>query len=269
MCGRGLAGKNYQLATNTRATTRSTILNHGTATVPELLILLIPLFLIAFGIMAYVGHLQAKQRRQELMQVADELNWMFDPTYRSDWHSRFSQFDCFTRGHSRAAFNLMRGTVAIEGRSFLGTMGDYTYKVTSGSGKNRSTKTYYISFLLLELPFRGVPHMAVRPEGIFDSFSAFMGFDDIDFESEEFSRRFHVKSSDKRFAYDVIDPRMMEFLLAGDPPTFEIDRGAFLLQSKSGRWQPAEFRPMLAWSERFFARWPRHVVDNLISLEPL
>ncbi len=220
------------------------------------------------GAMAYVAHQQAKQRREDLARVAGELKWTFDPGYHGGWGSRYAQFSCFNQGHSRRASNLMHGTVEIEGRPFAGVMGDYTYKKTSGSGKNRSTKTYHFSFLLFDMPLGGVPHLAVRPEGIFDSFSAFMGFDDIDFESEEFSRKFHVKSSDKRFAYDVIDPRMMQFLMQSHPPTFEIDRGVFCMKSTSGRWEPREFPGKLRWSQSFFAHWPRHVVDNLLSLEP-
>ena len=40
-----------------------------------------------------------------------------------------------------------------------------------------------------------------------------IGFDDIDFESAEFSRSFTVRSKDKRFAYDICNARLMEYLL--------------------------------------------------------
>jgi hypothetical protein len=48
----------------------------------------------------------------------------------------------------------------------------------------------------------------------------FLGFDEIKFESAEFSREFHVKSADRKWAYDVLNPRAMEFLLS--MPRFEI-----------------------------------------------
>ena len=235
---------------------------------PGFFFVLIPLFLIGFGLLAYYSHLQAKQRREDLAQLADQLGWSFDPSRRYDWDSRYSQFGCFTRGHSRSAYNILQGMVEIEGRPYAGTMGDYTFKETSGSGKNRSTKTYHFSFVLIQLPFAGVPQLAVRQESFFDSITAFMGFDDIDFESEEFSRKFHVKSSDKRFAYDVIDPRMMEFMLDRKPPSFEIDRGILCCKSESSCWKPDEFADQLTWCQEFFARWPNHVVANLRSLAP-
>lgn len=36
---------------------------------------------------------------------------------------------------------------------------------------------------------------------------------DIDFESAKFSKRYFVRAADKQFAYEVITPQMMEFLL--------------------------------------------------------
>lgn len=45
----------------------------------------------------------------------------------------------------------------------------------------------------------------------------------VKFELEEFNDRFAVRTSDPKFAYDVIHPRMMEFLMAGDPPDFVIE----------------------------------------------
>lgn len=49
----------------------------------------------------------------------------------------------------------------------------------------------------------------------------FFGVDDIDFESAQFSREFRVKSPDKKWAYDVLHQRTMEFLLSN--PRFSIE----------------------------------------------
>ena len=97
-------------------------------------------------------------------------------------------------------------------------MGDYHYQTTSSNGKQTTTHHHYFSYCLIELPYASLPDLRIRREGIFDSLAGAFGFDDIDFESAEFSKRFHVKSSDKRFAYDVVHPAMMEFLLAEESP---------------------------------------------------
>jgi len=51
----------------------------------------------------------------------------------------------------------------------------------------------------------------------------FFGFDDIDFESAEFSRQFHVTAADKRWAYDIIHQRMMEYLMAAPELSVQFD----------------------------------------------
>jgi hypothetical protein len=54
----------------------------------------------------------------------------------------------------------------------------------------------------------GTPSLLIRREDIGDKLIGGLGFDDIDFESEEFSRDFWVKSDNRRHAYGVIHPRM-------------------------------------------------------------
>jgi hypothetical protein len=192
-----------------------------------------------------------------------DLGWRFEPAKDRSHHERFSQFGVFTRGHSRYAYNTLRGVASIDGRSWPALMGDYHYSETSGTGKDRRTRSYNLSFLILETPFLGVPTLTIREEGIFDKLAGFVGFDDIDFESAQFSSRFHVKSSDKKFAYDVVHPRMMEFLLSGKPPSVELQRGCCLFYDGNRCWEPEKFRSTVAWAKAFFDRWPDHLTARL------
>ncbi|WP_425398265.1 hypothetical protein [Aeoliella sp.] len=232
---------------------------------PELLFIVVPIIIVVFCLLAYYSHLQAKKRREALAAWAQQRGWRFAPGHDSRWDRRYSQFSCFTQGHSRYAYNLLDGALQLGGESRPCTVGDYTYKVTSGSGKNRRTTTYSFSFLLVELPYVGLPQLAVRPEGFFDGLASLVGFDDIDFESEEFSRKFHVKSSDKRFAYDLLHPRMMEFMLASAPPTFEIERGVFCLQGANSCWELSEIEQEVNWCKHWFGLWPPHLLADLQS----
>jgi len=92
-----------------------------------------------------------------------------------------------------------------------------------------------------------------------------MGFDDIDFESEEFSRTFWVKCEDERFAYDVIHPGMMEFLLKGPTPQIEIARDVCLILEGRRRWDPDTFEGAPGWFQAFLERWPEHLTEQLRS----
>lgn len=228
------------------------------------LLVLALLFVAAIvGVVAYYAHKAAEKRRQVLAALAAELGWTFDPAKDKSHDDRYTQFEVFRQGHSRAAYNTLRGSLTIDGRAFPAVMGDFTYAVTRSNGKSTTTTVYNLSYIIVHLPFRGVPDLFIRPETILDRFAAMVGFDDIDFESAEFSRKFLVKSRDKRFAYDVVHPRMMEFLMASPGRTVDIERGAMCITTGTSRWEPPEFRRHAAWITDFFDLWPDHLTRDL------
>ncbi len=205
----------------------------------------------------------AKQRRLDLAELARGWGWSFDLLKDPTHDERYAHFSEFCQGHSRAAYNTLRGSMLIQDRQYPAIMGDYTYKVTSSNGKSTTTTTYHFSYLIVHLPFAMVPELTIRKEGFFDKIAGAIGFNDIDFESAEFSRRFMVKSSDKKFAYDVITAQMMEYLLAGEPPRIEISHNQFCLIDGAHRWEPQRFASWHRWTGSFFELWPDHVLRRL------
>jgi len=218
--------------------------------------------LIVGGI--FLGHLAAKKRREEMQALAAELGWRFYPDKDSSHDEEYAHFEIFRRGHSRVAFNTLIGSVEIDGRQIYTKAGDFRYRVTRGSGKNRRTSTYTFSYLIFHLPFT-TPTLVIRPEGLFDKIAGAFGFDDIDFESEAFSRRFHVKSSDRRFAYDVVHPRMMEFLMNVKAPLIDVEHGRCCLSNGRARWRPEDFKGSLRFLSEFVDLWPDHLTAQLES----
>jgi hypothetical protein len=216
--------------------------------------------LVAAGI--YLTYRAEKKRREELAALADGLGWRFYAAKDSSHDEEYAHFEIFRRGHSRVAFNTLVGGVEIDGRRFYAKAGDFRYRVTTGSGKNRRTSTYTFSYLIFHLPF-ATPDLLIRPEGVFDKLAGAFGFDDIDFESAEFSRRFHVKSSDRRFAYDVVHPRMMEYLLRGRAPLIDVEGGRCCLSNGRSRWQRPDFESHLRFLREFFDLWPDHLTAQL------
>ncbi len=225
--------------------------------------LLVIVGIVVVGAVAYFSWLAEKKRREAMAALAAELGWRFDRTRDRSHDDEYAHFEIFRRGHSRAAYNTMWGELERQGRRWPAKMGDFTYKITTSTGKSTSTQTYRFSYLILHMPWSRVPDLLIRREGMFDKIAGVLGFDDIDFESAEFSRRFHVSSPDKRFAYDVIDPRMMEFLLKGDPPTVDIENRRCCISDGRRRWEPVEFRQKLAWITEFLDHWPKHVLASL------
>ena len=135
---------------------------------PALFITLTVLALALMGLLAYLGWLAAKKRREAMQALARDLGWRFYPDKDPYHDEEYDHFEIFRKGHSRHAFNTMLGSVEIDGRDFPAKAGDFRYKVTSGSGKNRSTTTYTFSYLIFHLPFQDTPDLLIRPEGMFD-----------------------------------------------------------------------------------------------------
>ena len=231
---------------------------------PVFMILIFVVFATLIIVGAIYSYKQQQARRLALSQLAAQHGWHFDPSNDHSHDSRFSQFSIFTSGKNRYAYNTTRGSLKIAGADWPVQFGDFHYQTESNNGKRTTTHTHLLSYVILESPFLGAPDLFIRGEGFFDRIASAIGFDDIDFESVEFSRKFIVKSSDKRFAYDVISPQMMEFMLATTPPTVDFQRGVCCLYHGSVL-KPDDFAATLQWTIEFFEHWPRHVTADLAS----
>lgn len=227
----------------------------------EIFIFLVIIVVVLVG--AYFAYLSQQQRTKDLAELAARLGWQFDDDYDYDHDSQYQQFDEFSQGHSRYAYNTLRGTIQLGDVQWPVKMGDFHYATTSHNGKHTTTHHHEFSYATLHLPYRKLPDLLIRREGMFDALKNLFGFDDIDFESAEFSRRFCVKSSDRRFAYDVIHPHIIEFLLEYEPPLIDIQEGVCLLAGSGDTWTPEEFRATVDWAQHFFELWPEHVKSQL------
>ncbi len=225
------------------------------------------LFTVAMVVVAiamwYANYLAENRRREEMAALADELGWRFDPHKDRNHHRRYGGLQVFDRGHSRAAYNTIIGRIDTKDRPFAVRMGDFTYSEQRGTGKHRRTQRYQLSYILVHLPYDGVPYLLIRPERVADKFLDLVGFDDIDFESTEFNRSFTVRSSDKRFAYDVLHPQMLEYFMSSHPRDLELAGGCLCLSAGSHRWRPSLFKARLDWLRTFFSLWPDYLYDDL------
>lgn len=230
---------------------------------PGFLILIIIPVAILGAVLAYFSYQAEKKRKQGLLDLAHKLGLNFDPTPDRHHDDEYAHFEVFRRGHSRKAYNTLAGAINIDGKVYNIKMGDFTYKITSGSGKDQRTTTYNFSYMILLMYQLDMPSLLIRKEGMFDKLAGVFGFDDIDFESAEFSRKFYVKSDDKKFAYDVITPRMMSFLLEDCPVTVDIEQRRCLLTDGIKRWEAEKIEMIIEWVNTFYSLWPDHLMDRI------
>ena len=86
----------------------------------------------------------------------------------------------------------------------------------------------HFSFFILALS-KSFPEVTIVKEGLFSKIAQAVGYDDIDFESHEFSKRFCVRSSDKKFAYDFCNAQMIDYLLGHPNINVEVDQNSLAL----------------------------------------
>jgi hypothetical protein len=199
----------------------------------QFVIIIAVVALIVVG--AIFGHLAAQKRRQAMFALAAKLGLCFDPGKNRDLARRYEFIDRMRAGRNRYAFNILSGN--YQGHDVI--MFDYHYK--TGSGKN--THHHYLSFFILRLPV-SVPELVIGPEGLFSKIAQAVGYDDIDFESHEFSRLFCVRSRDKKFAYDVCNAKMIEYLLSNADLTMEMELDSLAI-SFQRRLRPEQIEPNL------------------------
>ena len=192
------------------------------------------------AVVAVLSYLSAQKRRQAMMDLATRLGLQFDPGKNWDLARRYDFLDKLRAGSNRYAFNTLSGTY----QDHRVTVFDYHYETHSTDSKgHRQTHHHYFSCFLLHLP-RSFPELVIAREGFFSKVAQAFGYDDIDFESHEFSRKFCVRSPDKKFAYDVCNARMMEYLLANSDLTIEIE-GPALAISFNSRLSPEQIESNL------------------------
>jgi len=142
---------------------------------------------------------------------------LFSPAIKISPYLEF--FQLFSRGAGRKV--LYRASGQYRGYSIE----VFDYRYTTGSGRSR--QTHYFTPLVVHTPWP-LGKIIIRPEGFFDKLAAVIGFDDIDLESGEFNKKFYVKAPDKKYAYDLLHSRAMEYLLRHSGITVETGGRSFL-----------------------------------------
>lgn len=187
--------------------------------------------LIAAAVLLVAGFAVLAERRRSaaFREIARKLGLKYHRKSRGI-PKQYKFLDQLRQGDSRYAFNI------LEGMYKGGEVRAFDYHYATGSGKNR--QDHYFTFFMSRLE-RMFPELRIYPENVFSKLGQMIGYEDIDFESIEFSRAFTVRSKDRKFAYDICDTRMMEYLLQHPKLSFEIEQ-CWLAIGSSKRLKPED-----------------------------
>jgi hypothetical protein len=157
---------------------------------------------------------EARRRSLDLEMLSTRLGFeSFSPDRDVAFAMGWGFLHRLSQGDERYAFNILRGKY-LDHSLFV-----FDYHFQIGSGK--STKEHQLTMLMIVLK-EVFPQITIEPENLGLKIAEAFGMaNDIQFESAEFSRKFCVRSPDKKFAYDVCNPQMIEYLLAN--PTLQVE----------------------------------------------
>ena len=210
------------------------------------------LFILAGIAIFALGYFIQKWRREKMEKVAARLGLRFRAGSDSDLPRRYQFLEKLSQGRNRYARNILTGDY----KGHATTSFDFHYTV--GAGKNK--RNVSCSFFILHLD-RHFPELRIATEGLFSKFAQSLGFEDIDFESHEFSRKYVVRSDDKKFAYDVCNARMIEHLLKSPIEHLEID-GACMALGFDRCISPDGIEYQLFKLVKIRERMPNYLFDN-------
>ena len=222
----------------------------------EVLIIVAIVCLVVAGII--YSAMAAAKRRKELQEWASSKGLRFSEAKDRVFDDRYPEFKMLRRGSSRYAHNILSGD--WDGRRLQAF--DYHYETHSTNSKGqRQTHHHHFSAVILscDLPLKP---LFIRAEGFFDKVTEFFGADDIDFESAEFSRKFFVKAPDRRWAFDVLHARTMQFLLDQPKHTIQFDRNEIIVLS-SGRYTPVQYEKAIEIGAGILDGFPDYLVKQL------
>lgn len=189
--------------------------------------LLFVLVALAAAALAYHQHRKKSRRREALLLLATTSGLEYarhDPLGLAALPFRFLR-----QGDDRGVENVVYGRLGDDDVAVFDLW--VMHESTDAKG-NRSRRYEHFTCAYLVLPGARLPRIEIRPETVLSRLKDGIGLRDVQFESDEFNRRWDVRSDDRRSAYTVVDARMMRFLLSVEDVTFELHGGHLLAATR-------------------------------------
>lgn len=187
-----------------------------------------------------------------MKKIASQLGFIYKRYGRLDRaKNRHDKLKLFTKGLDSEAYNI------ITGKKFGNCFELFDYVIDPAGEDSLKCS---VCLITTDHKFK---YLLIRPEDFSDKIANAAGFQDIDFESKEFNRRFLVESADKRFAYDIIHPQMIEFLLSKKAvPNIELCDNilAFYINPEL---IPRKYVALFNFACEFYQKIPQYVLRKL------
>jgi hypothetical protein len=206
------------------------------------------------------GNYYSKKRQREWSEFARNHNFSYAKDDAIGLPAQYAEFPLFQIGDKKTAMNICQG----KEKEFDICAFDY-FRQDRHVGIFR----YTVMALESELLFKSLsihPKYVAEKTGIGSQHILTSGSDNISFESAEFSNKFYIQCADKKFAYAIIHPRMMEFLLANNNIHIEMGSKTIIFYRETQQLTTQEMDNLLQFAYRIFELIPDYVREDISIL---
>lgn len=234
---------------------------------PAVLVFLVfGLILTTVFIFAVLG---ARKRQAALKAWAIHKKFEYSEEGPAHPVSRYPDFDFIQEGYNQSISHYCKGLYrnypveVFELFKWVGRPPGLKIRIRIGNHvpRRRRQMSRIYSVIMLESPHVLRP-LVIRPENLFDKVAAVFGFDDIDFASEEFSKRFSVKSPDPEWARAVCHDQTIDYLLKMLPNETIVFAGNRLCLYSGKRYGAVEFSKALEVGAKLLDLLPEHLKQS-------
>jgi hypothetical protein len=214
-----------------------------------LVVVVVIVGLAVVGALAYRQYRKRQERIQEVAALAQRVGFTF--SLKDVDHVVDMPFALFSKGDKRGVELVLSGEHAgVPMRLF-----DYWYYDESSDSQGNRSRTYHRFTCGIITVAAACPRLRIGHENLMTRLGSHLGVHDVLFEYDDFNRRFRVKCDDQKFAFSLLDGKMMQWLL--DTDTFEIVEvdGPWVLLAGE-KIDPSRWLELGSWLEQFHRQIP-------------
>lgn len=218
----------------------------------------VPLVVLVLLAITFAGSMKSR-RGKTLRAWAREHGFEYDNARDFVLLTGHDHFRVFSPEHRAEPRNTMAGRHAASTLDAELLAGDTSYEFV-GEDDGRTERSY----ILATLPF-AMPRTIIRPETSLDSARVDRALQHVNVEDAAFSREVFIGAENRRFAYDLVHPLMIEHLRTREEPgVIEIrGRDILFLDRTPRHWTPEEFTARLERVRAFLDLFPEHLARDL------
>jgi len=201
------------------------------------------------GASAYV-RFQARQARvRAVSALAQRIGFSFSPS--DNERIVDMPFALFSKGNGRRVELVVSGVH----NGLPLHMFDYWYYTETSSDRGQQVRQYHRFTCALATISAACPRLGLAHEDFMTRLGDHLGLHDVELEYDDFNRRFRVKCDDQKFAFSLLDGKMMQWLLGADTfQSVEVDGPWVLVVGP--KIEPARWLDLGTWLDQFHRQIP-------------